>query len=123
MSNIIIAKPYSATITAASAASTMPASNLNLAQPTDVWRSTSLTSQYIVADLGSAKAVDTIALMFTNLTSAATMRIRGATSQANLTASPGYDSSTINPAWAGATQNVDRPPTGPLPTGAPTIRW
>jgi hypothetical protein len=104
MASFIICQPYSATITAASAASTMPASNLNKPQPTDVWRSTSLTSQYIEIDLGSAKAVTIVALMFTNLTSAATWRVQAGTT----TGVSNYDSGTVT-AWAGATQNVDRP--------------
>lgn len=104
MSNYIIAQPYSATITAASNATSMNATNLNKVQPSDVWRSTSLTSQYIEIDLGSAKAVDLIALMFTNLTSAATWRVQAGTT----TGVSNYDSGTVT-AWAGATQNVDRP--------------
>lgn len=123
MGNYIIAQPYLATITAASAAASMPATNLNKVQPSDVWRSTSLSSQYIEIDLGGAKAVNLAALLFTNLTSAATIRIRAATSQANLTAAPGYDPGTTNPAWAGATQNVDRPHTLSFLAAAQTYRW
>lgn len=104
MANFIIAQPYSATFTAVSAATSMPASNLNKMQPSDVWRSTSLTSQYIEVDLGSAKAVTVVALMFTNLTSAATWQVQAGST----TAYSNYDSTAVT-AWAGATQNVDRP--------------
>lgn len=104
MSNYIIAQPYTATITATTAATSMPASNLNKVQPSDVWRSTDLTGEYIEIDLGSAKAVDLIALMFTNFTSAATWRVQAGTT----TAYSNYDSTAVT-AWAGATQNVDRP--------------
>lgn len=104
MANFIIAQPYSATVTAASEATTMPASNLNRIQPSDVWRSTSLTGQYIEIDLGSAKAVTVVALMFTNLTSGATWQVQAGST----TAYSDYDSTAVT-AWAGATQNVDRP--------------
>jgi len=104
MANFIICQPYSATVTAASAAATMPATNLDKPQPTDIWRSTSLTSQYIEIDLGSAKAVSIVALMFTNLTSAATWRVQAGST----TGVSDYDSGTAT-AWAGATENVDRP--------------
>lgn len=104
MGNFVIGQPWAATVTAASAAATMPASNLDKPQPTDVWRSTSLTSQYIEIDLGSARAVDLVALLFTNLTSAATWRVQAGTT----TGVTNYDSGTVT-AWAGATQNVDRP--------------
>ena len=104
MAKFIIAQPYTITATAVSAATSMPASNLNKVQPSDVWRSTSLTSQYIEVDLGLAKAVTVVALLFTNLTSAATWRVQAGTT----TAYADYDSGTVT-AWAGATQNVDRP--------------
>jgi len=102
--NFIVAQPYSITATATSAATSMPASNLNKVQPSDVWRSTSITGQVIEIDLGSAKAVDLVALMFTNLTSAATWRVQAGTT----TGVSDYDGGTVT-AWAGATQNVDRP--------------
>lgn len=104
MAKFIVAQPYSATITAVSEATSMPASNLDKMQPSDVWRSTSLTSQYIEIDLGSAKSVTVVALMFTNLTSAATWQVQAGST----TAYSNYDSTSLT-AWAGATQNVDRP--------------
>lgn len=104
MSNFIIGQAWAATVTATTAASTMPASNLDKAQPTDIWRSTSLTGQSIAIDLGAAKAVDLVALLFTNLTSAATWRVQAGST----TGVSDYDSGTVT-AWAGATQNVARP--------------
>lgn len=104
MSNYIIAQPYAATITATSEAATMPAANLDRPQPTDVWRSTSLTGQSIAIDLGSAKAVNIAALLFTNLTAAATWRVQAGST----TGVSDYDSGAVT-AWAGATKNVDRP--------------
>jgi len=104
MSNFIIAQPYSATVTATSEAASMPASNLNKVQPSDVWRSAALTGQVIEIDLGSARAVDLVALMFSNLTSAATWRIQAGST----TGVTDYDYGTET-AWAGATENTDRP--------------
>jgi hypothetical protein len=118
VTNILLAKPLAATITAASAAATMPASNLALAQPTDVWRSTSLTSQYIEIDLGSAQAIDLVALMFTNLTSAGTWRVQAGTT----TGVSNWDSGTVT-AWAGSVQNVDRPHTLLYLGAAQTYRY
>jgi len=53
------------------------------------------TSWAIETDLGSAKPVNTIALMSTNFTDGATFQVRGASSQAALTSSPDYDSTSI----------------------------
>jgi hypothetical protein len=50
----------------------------------------------VEADLGAAAAINLVALLAHNGTSAATWRIRAATSQANLTAAPGYDSGTVS---------------------------
>jgi len=98
MSNIVIASPElleAATITAGSEAGGMAASNLKLLPGRGRWRATALGSANLVVDLGAAFAINLIALLYTNATSAATWRIRGATSEANLTAAPGYDSGNI----------------------------
>ena len=77
-------------------AGALPVTNLQNAQLGTVTRWTSLAGMGVEIDLGSAKAINLIAALSHNGTSAATWRIRGATSQANLTASPGYDSGTIS---------------------------
>ena len=95
---LIIATPKlsdAAVLTAGSAAANMPVTNLQLVQPTDVWRAIDLANSYVVADLGAAAAITLAALLDTNASSAATWRIRAATSEANLTAAPGYDSGSL----------------------------
>lgn len=97
-----------ATLTASSAQTTLPVTNLIGPTPSKVWRSSGLSSVYITIDFGAATAVDTLSMVAPNWTSAATWRLRLATSEANLTAAPGYDSTAITP-W-------------PV-TGKPTEDW
>ncbi len=85
-----------ATITAGSALSSLPVSNLKRAQPKDVWRSDDLNNLYLVIDLLSAQSINLIALLFHNASDDATWQVRAATSEANLTAAPGYDSGNMN---------------------------
>lgn len=87
-------------------AGSMPISALQSQQPSDVARWTDLSQIYLVADAGAAATVNLIELLYTNATSAATLRVRGATSVANLTnGSAGYDSTATtlmpdaNDAW------------------------
>lgn len=119
MGKYIIAKPYSATVNAQSSeVSGMDADNLLLPYPSDVWRTTGDTAEHVIIDLGSAKAVNLIALMFTNLTSAATWRVRAGTT----TSVTNYDSTAVT-AWAGATENVDRPHAMLFLSSAQTYRY
>lgn len=85
-----------AILTAGNAESLLPISNLQTRQPTKRWRTTSLSTMYIVADLTEAKSINLISLISHNGSASATWRIRGATSEANLTAAPGYDSTAIS---------------------------
>lgn len=77
-------------------ADSLPATNLQTQQPGEAARWTSLTGMYFVLDLLAAAAVNVLALLAHNGTSAATWRWRGATSEANLTAAPGYDSGSVS---------------------------
>lgn len=95
-----------ATLTASSAQTSLPVTNLVGPTPSKVWRSTSLSSVYITIDFGSATAVDTLAMVAPNWTTSATWRLRGATSEANLTAAPGYDSTAVTP-WPGGTKPTE----------------
>lgn len=72
--------------------SDFPATNLQLQEPTMPWKTAGLSSMYVNIDMGSALPINFAAIVATNCTSSATWRVRGATSEANLTASPGYDS-------------------------------
>jgi hypothetical protein len=73
----------------------LPLTNLQTMQPGEVCRFTDLSGMMVIADLGATTAVNLIALINHNLTSAATWRIRAADTEANLTASPGYDSGDV----------------------------
>ena len=88
-------------LTASGAAGSLVAGNLLTDDVTEVWRVGAVSGVNLVVDLGAAAAIGMAALINTNLTSGATWRIRGATSEANLTASPGYDSGTVS-AWPAA---------------------
>lgn len=129
MANLLLASPEAielATLTAGSAQAAWPAANLQSQVPSKRWRSATLSNAYIVADLGAAQAIDTIALTGHNLTGAAAWQIRGADTQANLTASPGYDSGSVS-AWP-ATGKPAESWDGGLPSllhlgAAETWRW
>jgi len=60
-------------------------------QPQIVWRSNASLTPYLVIDLGTAQTINRLALLFCNVTAVATMRVRAAPSQANLTAAPIFD--------------------------------
>lgn len=99
-------------LTADAAASGTPVSNLQLAQLKSVHRTPAgTTAVALTLDFGSAKAWRAVLLAGTNLTSAATWRIRAADTEADLTAAPAVDSGSISawPAAAGTTirGNVD----------------
>jgi hypothetical protein len=76
---------------------TMDGSNLLRQQPTDRFRSTVIANTYAEIDLGQSLSMDFVTIMFTNVSSTAVWRYRIASSQANLTASPVYDSRTYWP--------------------------
>lgn len=111
-------------IIGAACAASMPITNLFKAQPSDVARFSSLTGMYFEVDLGSAKEVEAVALLYTNATAPATFRLRGATSQAGLTSSPPYDSGTLSPFTGIVTADYPR---GlhwlHVLTAAQTLRW
>jgi len=99
MSNMLLAIPDlsdgASAITALNEVVGGEVANLLRVQPTDVWRST-VTTETIKINLGALEDVNMVALMFTNLTGTATWRVRVATTEANLTASPLHDSSVVS---------------------------
>lgn len=104
MSDFFMAKPKAsdaATVTASSEETDYPVTQLQVQQPRDYFRSSGNTDFFLTVDLGTAVAVNVIALLYTNADSSTQWRIRGATSEANLTASPGYDS-TVEDHWPDA---------------------
>lgn len=78
--------------TVGSEAATMPATNLQTMQPTSVWRATDVNNAYIEVQLDRVRPIDGIALLYHNLSADGAIRVRGASTQANLTANPAYDS-------------------------------
>lgn len=112
MGNLVLATPRlsdAAILTAGNETAGLPDDNLQTDQPGEVWRTSDLTDLYLEIDFGAAQDVTLIALLFHNLTSSATWRVRGATTQANLTASPGYDSTPMaawNANWPSDTDPV-----------------
>lgn len=114
-----------ATLTASSAQSTLPVTNLQGPSPSKVWRSAGLSSVYITIDFGAATAVDTLAMVNVNWTTSATWRLRLATSEANLTGGPGYDSTALTP-WPGSVKPTEdwnqHAPLMRLPS-TQTFRW
>lgn len=94
MGNIVIAQAdRSASIgTVGNEDASFPMSNLLLPLPHDHWRSSGLSTLFGTFDFSvTGPSFDTLALLYTNATSAATIRWRGATSEANLTAAPAFD--------------------------------
>jgi len=83
-----------ATVSASSAAASLPASYLQNEQRQKVWRSTSLAGQYIRIDLGAVELVDSLVLINHNLTVSGEVTIKAGTS-------PGDDSilSETHNAW------------------------
>jgi hypothetical protein len=70
-------------ITVSAAAGTLAASNLLTDIKSQVWRSTT-TSGTITATMTAATTINCVVLPFTNLTNAATMRVRGYTNAADV---------------------------------------
>ncbi len=98
--NVIICSPEIGdegnVLESSASASSMPASNLFDTEPTVRWRSTALAPAYVEIDLGQQYSMNLVALLFTNASNTGTYRVRMATSKANLTSSPGYDSGNVD---------------------------
>ncbi len=83
-------------VTGSATASGMPWSQLLTQYPFQKARSTNLTTVYFELDLTAAASVFGLWLGYTNFRPGQTQwRVRAATSQANLTAAPDYDSTTV----------------------------
>src|SRR3546814_18170088 len=93
MAGLYIATPVlsdAATLsTTGTVSSTLPLTNLQTMQPGAVCRFTSLTGMMIVADLGAAASINWIEMINQNGKSAATWRIRGASTEGGLPSAPG----------------------------------
>lgn len=127
MGNIILATPLISDlgeiVSVGSEVASMEAVNLLKIQPTDLWRASDLDNIWFEIDLGSAKAIRLVAMLFTNASSSATMRVRGATSQGNLVSSPGYDSTAVSHWPTSGLDNWDRTHGIDYNDIANTFRW
>lgn len=100
MASILLSPALSdaAIVTGAATSGDLTITNLLTMQPGETCRFASLGSMYAEFDFGSAVTLDYIWARSPNISSAGTVRLRMATSQANLTASPGYDPGAVT-AW------------------------
>lgn len=84
----------------------LPVTNLQDMQPSRLARTTNLSNTFFVVEFTSAVIVNAIFLINTNLTASATIRVRTAASEANLTAAPTFDSTAVS-AWPGTGRPTD----------------
>ena len=107
-----------ATLSASSAVASLPATNLQTMQPAQVWRSTSNAPQSIDVAFASAVACNALALVATNVSSAALVRIRAAVLQADVATSPALDSG-----WQPLFPPTGRPLSPDWPSAIGLRRW
>ena len=84
-------------VTASSAQSLLPASNLQTADVRELWRATTTTPN-IILDMGQSLTLHVVALLRSNLAAADTVRVRMSVTDAAVTSSLSYDSGTLTPA-------------------------
>lgn len=107
-----------ATLSASSAVTSLPVTNLQTIQPAQVWRSTSNAPQTIDVAFASAVAANALALVATNVSGAALVRIRAATLPANLSAAPALDTG-----WQPLFPPTGRPTSPDWPSVIGLRRW
>lgn len=90
--------------TAAAEEANAPTANLLNDEPGMMWRSTTLSTAFVVQTAGS---VDCVALLYSNLRATDTVRVRAANSAAACTSAPLYDS-TATVAFSGTKANPFR---------------
>lgn len=112
----------SATLTASSELSRLPAIAIQRTQPRDIWRSYDNTDQNLVFDFGSVTSFNFVAVLYHNVDENGLWRIRSADTEANLTAAPTYDSSTMAMRNSGDDGRFDRFHCV-KDTGAQSNRW
>jgi hypothetical protein len=84
-----------ASVSTDSEVATLPASNVQQAHVSRQWQTDGDNAAYLLLDLGSSLSCALLALLGTNLTSSATIRIRGSVTDATATGSLAYDSGTV----------------------------
>lgn len=86
-----------ATLSAGSEISTLPGSNVQQEHLSQQWHTaTGVKSSYVIFDLGSALSCSIVAVLGTNLTSSATIRIRASTADPTVVGSLLYDSTLVS---------------------------
>ena len=120
MANIVIGyddKVSGGTITAGHARAGLPGANVGTAQPGQVWRTpAATTTSHLLVDLGASYSISSVFLGTTNLTAAATWRVRFSTADATGVAGNSHDSTTIaagvDPIFGSALRVFSSPATG-----------
>lgn len=107
-----------ATVAASSAVADLPVTNLQDMQPAKKWRSTAATAQTITIDFGYPVAANALALVGHNLTADGVLRVRGATTLADVTANPAIDTNTQS-AWPA----TGKPTAASWPHHTAIVRW
>lgn len=98
MANMVLAMPVlsdAATLSASNSAGTLPIGNLQKRSLKEVWRALDPENAFIIIDLGEAKEINLVALLGHNGSSRASGRVRAASTEGDLTTSPGYDSGLL----------------------------
>jgi hypothetical protein len=119
--NVLILNPADSdagTLTADSEVTTLGAANLLDMDPAKKWRSNGVTTAALTLVLAAPIAADTLALVAHNLSGVGTLRVRGADSEANLTAAPAVDTG-----WVSAWPVTGKPTTPGWPHFTSLVRW
>lgn len=100
MASCIIGKPLTAgTITTDNEIAAFPVANLLRQHPCDVWRTDDSGAAQVTYNLGSAKTIIYAGLLYSNAASTTTIRVRGASTEANLTNGSAVYDSTVGNHW------------------------
>ena len=96
MSNATITQPLNLpNLIAESTQAGTAVTNLNTDYLGTCWQSTNTTGTYLTLDFGSATTVDVVAFLSCLASAGTTIRIRAATTMANTTTAPTYDSGVL----------------------------
>lgn len=120
MARIVVLSPAdsdAATMAAGSALASLPVANLQAMQPKKVWRSET-TETYVTVSFASAVAANMLAVVGHNLSDAGVIRVRGADSLANTTASPAVDTG-----WESAWPVTGKPADAYWPRYLSALLW
>lgn len=96
-----------AAVSASSEEGLLTADHVQTLRPDEVWRATGATAEYIAWDFGEDIVVEALALVAHNLSADATLRLRLADTEADVTAAPGFDSGVVS-AWPTSGKHGDR---------------